>query len=78
MKPENRVKQKREALMLTQGELGSLIGMDKRTVRRIEKRQNYPTSLTKDKLAYALLCTVDDIFPRQEPEGPGGWDPSRV
>ena len=65
MKPENNVKAKREHLMLTQQQLGDLTGLSKRTVRRIEKRTNYPSPLTRDKLAYALLCSVDDLFPRR-------------
>lgn len=66
MKPENRVREHRQHLMLTQAQLGKLCGLDKRTIRRIELRQNYPSPLTKERLAYALLCTVDDIFPRQD------------
>lgn len=66
MKPENHVRERREHLMLTQNELGNLTGLDKRTVRRIEKLTNYPSALTKAKLAHALLCTVDEIFPRHD------------
>jgi DNA-binding XRE family transcriptional regulator len=65
VKPENRVKERRVAQLLTQRELANLAGMKRLAVLRIENRQVYPSLLSKQQLAYALRTTIDDLFPRE-------------
>jgi len=65
-KPQNRLRELRLAQGISQTGLAAKAGLGLGTVNRIE-RWPFPVSpMTAQKLAAALRCRVEDIFPRVE------------
>lgn len=54
-----RIRNRREALQMTQEELGELIGKDQKQVWRYETGANQPTAAVLSKIAVALETTTD-------------------
>lgn len=67
-----RVAARRRILALSQAEVAEKVGVAQRTISRIERGQQMPSTIVKYKVARALRTTVDDLFwqPRQMPRVP--------
>ena len=59
---ENRIKERRKALQLTQSELGKMIGVTKATVSLWENETNTPNGANLQALASILQCSPDWIL----------------
>ncbi|NPV52249.1 MAG: helix-turn-helix domain-containing protein [Firmicutes bacterium] len=65
----NRIRERREALGMSQGELGRFLGYSHRTISMLELGQlRDPRVSVALKLAKALKCSVEDIFYTEEKE----------
>ena len=59
---ENRIKQLRKALNLSQEEIASRCKVSRQTINAIENNKYDPTLQLAFKLAYVLNTTVDELF----------------
>ena len=58
----NRLKERRAELGLTQAELAELVGVTRKTINTIENRVFVPSTLLALKLARSLQMPVEDLF----------------
>ena len=66
---ENRIKERRKELALSQEELAKRCGVSRQTVNAIETNQYDPTLSLAFRLAAELQLTVDALFHPPGPEG---------
>ena len=66
---ENRIKERRKELGLSQEELAKRCGVSRQTVNAIENNKYDPTLSLAFRLAAELQLTVDALFHPPEPEG---------
>lgn len=59
---DNRLKERRAELGLTQAELAELVGVTRKTVNTIENRVFVPSAVLALKLALALGMPVEQLF----------------
>ena len=59
---ENRLKERRSELGLTQAELAELVGVTRKTVNTIENQVFVPSTILALKLAKALDKPVEELF----------------
>ncbi len=59
---DNRLKERRAELGLTQAELAELIGVTRKTVNTIENQVFVPSTILALKLAKALDMPVEELF----------------
>jgi putative transcriptional regulator len=59
---DNRLKERRTELGLTQAELAELIGVTRKTVNTIENQVFVPSTILALKLARALDMPVEELF----------------
>lgn len=62
------IKQKREALDITQKQLAEKMGVERSTVAKWEAGVAFPAAAKLPKLAEVLGCSVADLFAKKEPE----------
>lgn len=62
----NNLAEKRTDQLMTQEELGKKAGISKTTISIIENEHHEPQTITKKKIAKALGCPVEEIFPEDE------------
>src|SRR2546422_11602636 len=84
---ENRLREKRQALGLSQKQLADLAGITRQAVSAVEANQYSPATSVALHLARALRCRVDDLFSIKSGGGgaegghigslPGGGRPRR-
>ena len=60
---ENKIKEYRQAMELTQQELAKKIGVSETHLQRIEYGKARPNIETALRLAHQLCTTVEDLFP---------------
>jgi len=58
----NRLKERRAELGLTQAELAEMVGVTRKTVNTIENQVFVPSTILALKLARALKMPVEDLF----------------
>lgn len=56
-----RIREKRDAMGLTQESLARIAGVTTGTVARAERDEHEPTAVTLDRLAHALRCPVAEL-----------------
>ena len=66
---ENRIKERRKELALSQEELAKRCGVSRQTVNSIENNKYDPTLSLAFRLAAELQLTVDALFHPPGPEG---------
>ena len=66
---ENRIKERRKELGLSQEELAKRCGVSRQTVNAIENNKYDPTLSLAFRLAAELQLTVDALFHQPGPEG---------
>ena len=66
---ENRIKERRKELALSQEELAKRCGVSRQTVNAIENNKYDPTLSLAFRLAAELRLTVDALFHPPGPEG---------
>jgi putative transcriptional regulator len=59
---DNKLKERRAELGLTQAELAELVGVTRKTVNTIENQVFVPSTILALKLAKALDLAVEDLF----------------
>src|SRR5262245_53334251 len=59
---ENRLRERRTAKRLSQGDLGRMAGITRQAVYAIENHQYLPTTAVALRLAGVLGCRVEDLF----------------
>jgi putative transcriptional regulator len=59
---DNRLKERRAELGLTQAELAELVGVTRKTVNTIENQVFVPSTILALKLARALEMPVEELF----------------
>jgi putative molybdopterin biosynthesis protein len=59
---ENRLREKRQALALSQKQLADLAGITRQAISALEANQYYPATSVALQLARALHCRVEDLF----------------
>ena len=59
---ENRLREKRQALALSQKQLADLAGITRQAVSALESDQYSPATSVALQLARALHCRVEDLF----------------
>src|SRR5678816_1218793 len=59
---ENRLREKRQALALSQKQLADLAGITRQAVSALEANQYSPATSVALQLARALRCRVEDLF----------------
>src|SRR5215831_15898684 len=59
---ENRLREKRQALTLSQKQLADLAGITRQAVSALESNQYSPATSVALQLARALRCRVEDLF----------------
>lgn len=59
---ENHLKRQRKAASLSQNELAERVGVSRQAILAIEASRNVPSTSLGLRLAYALGCSVEDIF----------------
>lgn len=62
---KNKIKERRLALNLTQRELETLTGIFDSSLSDYENGKHYPTVENARKLADALQCTIDELYPKE-------------
>ena len=62
------IKQKREALGITQKQLAEKMGIERSTVAKWDAGAAFPSAAKLPKLAEVLGCSVADLFAQKEPE----------
>jgi putative molybdopterin biosynthesis protein len=62
MEIENRLREKRQALALSQKQLADLAGITRQAISALEANQYYPATSVALQLARALHCRVEDLF----------------
>lgn len=60
------IKQKREALNITQKQLADRVGVERSTVAKWEAGAAFPAASKLPKLAEVLGCTVGDLFAKAQ------------
>lgn len=60
------IKQKREALNITQKQLADLLGIERSTVAKWEAGAAFPSAGKLPRLAEVLGCTVGELFTKTE------------
>lgn len=63
------LREQRKRAGLSQGELCSRIGADRRTYSNWEAARYWPNSYWLPLIAEALGCTIEDLFLPEDPEG---------
>lgn len=58
----NKMKQRREALNITQKQLADQLGVTRGWINKIENGSRKPTLPMKARIAEKLNCRIDDIF----------------
>jgi len=59
---DNKLKERRAELGLTQAELAEMVGVTRKTVNTIENQVFVPSTILALKLARALKMPVEDLF----------------
>lgn len=62
------IREKREALDITQKQLADKMGVERSTVAKWEAGAAFPSASKLPKLAEVLGCSVADLFTKQGPE----------
>lgn len=65
---DNRVREFRKRLRVTQAELGTLVGVSRQSIVSTEKGDYAPSVYLALRLARTLGTTVEDLFPLPEEE----------
>lgn len=63
---QNRVRELREGLGLSQGELGERLGVSRQTINSIENGRYLPSLPLALDLAHCFTKSVEDIFTQEE------------
>ncbi len=63
-----RLKERRNAQGLSQGDLAKMVGVSRQTVNMIESGEYNPTLALCLRLSHTLHCTLNDLF-WEEPKG---------
>ena len=59
---DNRVREKRLALGMTQGDLAATVGVSRQSINSIERERYIPSLPLALRFARVFGCTVDDLF----------------
>lgn len=70
--PVMTIKSRREAVGITQRELGSQMGVDVTSVTKWEAEVALPKARDLPRLAKVLGCAIDDLFVKEAEEGQDG------
>ena len=59
------IRERRLALNMTQLELAAITGINNSSISNYEDGKHYPNANNARKLADALGCTIDDLYPKE-------------
>ncbi len=59
---ENRIKELRSAVAMTQAELAERVSVSSRTIISLEKGQYNPSVILAHKIAAVFGCAIEDVF----------------